>query len=127
MGTYIWRITVYIQLYIYCVTSIQSILCHYNCDLNIFNMLAFTYIALSVLYWKLTRSLSKSYPGVCLRTRFLLVAKFVFAVLKHSTVLLLTALSVSVFQSFTVIGKKECLYIFVMAESTLQLANMILN
>jgi hypothetical protein len=32
-------------------------------------------IALSVLYWKLTQSLSKSYPGVFLRTRFLLIAK----------------------------------------------------
>ena len=39
--------------------------------------------------------------------------------LKPSTVLLLTALSVSVFQSFTVLGKKECLYISVVAESTL--------
>jgi hypothetical protein len=50
-----------------------------------------------------------------------------FADLTPSTVLLLTALSVSVFQSFTVLGKKECLNISMMAESTLQLANMILN
>ena len=41
------------------------------------------------------------------------------AALKPSTVLLLTALSVSVFQSFTVLWKKECLYISVVAESTL--------
>ena len=32
-------------------------------------------ISVSVLYWKLTRSLSKSYPVVCLCTRFLLVAR----------------------------------------------------
>jgi hypothetical protein len=38
---------------------------------------------------------------------------------KPSTVLLLTALSVSVFQSFTGLGKKECVYISVVAESTL--------
>jgi hypothetical protein len=39
--------------------------------------------------------------------------------LKPSTVLLLTALSVGMFQSFTVLGKKECLYtaISVVAES----------
>jgi hypothetical protein len=51
---------------------------------------------------------------------FLLVAK-----LQPSTVFLLTAVSVSVFQSFAVLGKKECLYISVMAESTPQFANMI--
>jgi len=41
------------------------------------------------------------------------------AALKPSTVLLLTALSVGMFQSFTVLGKKECLYtaISVVAES----------
>ena len=32
-------------------------------------------VSVSVLYWKLTQSLSKSYPGVCLRTRFLLVVR----------------------------------------------------
>jgi hypothetical protein len=32
-------------------------------------------LSVSVLYWKLTQSLSKSYPGVCLRTRFLLIAR----------------------------------------------------
>jgi hypothetical protein len=41
------------------------------------------------------------------------------AALKPSTVLLLTALSVSVFQSFTGLAKKECVYISVVAESTL--------
>ena len=29
----------------------------------------------NVLYWKLTQSLSKSYPGVCLRTRFFSVSR----------------------------------------------------
>jgi hypothetical protein len=38
---------------------------------------------------------------------------------KPSTVLLLTAPSVSVFQYFTGLGKKECVYISVVAESTL--------
>ena len=32
-------------------------------------------IFVSVLYWKLTRALSKSYPGVCLRTRFFSVSR----------------------------------------------------
>ena len=51
-----------------------------------------------------------------MRTRFLLVARncsfeafYGFA----------ADVSVSVFQSFTVLGKKECLYISVVAESTL--------
>jgi hypothetical protein len=41
------------------------------------------------------------------------------AALKPSTVLLVMALSVSVVQSFPVLGKKEYLYISVVAESTL--------
>ena len=125
MGTYIWRITVYIQLYIYCVTSIQSMLYHYNCDLNIFNMLTFTWYSTlciileinSVTEQKLSRSVF-AYKVLVSRE---------IAALTPSTVLLLTALSISVFQSFTVLGKKECLNISMMAESTLQLANMILN
>ena len=35
-----------------------------------------TNVSMSVLYWKLTQSLSKSYPGVCLHTKFLLVARY---------------------------------------------------
>ena len=71
-------------------------------------------VSVPVLYWKLTQSLSKSYPGVLGSCQSCEIAA-----LKPSTVLLLMALSVSVFQSLTVLGKKECLYISVVAESAL--------
>ena len=77
-------------------------------------------ISVSVLYWKLTRSLSKSYPVVCLRTRFLLVVRNCsFEAFYSFTAHRDTALPVGMFQSFTVLGKKECLYtaISVVAES----------